>query len=353
MVQYWEAIASGTPLPAAVDAATAAAAEAYAEAAVAAAEAALAAHEAELAAAAGTAAGATAQLQQPAAAPQDGVLPATPHTTARLAAALPSGDAVPASSGGAGAAAAAAAATPARATPLNFAAAPPPTPATGYSPASSLHQLEAFVQAARAAAAAAAGPAADTPTTITLRSPYTPASAPPSFGGSLHVTPLALTALRERMGGSGGASSLVQDAVRNRLRRLKADLQAAQAKLLNVDQVGRLLGLDDHACRWPACKHSLGCFILQPHHRPRDPHARHAGPGRHLHQPQLFPEDHQLGRHPCQQRGPRQGCQPRQPPVAQPSRGAAWQPSRGAAWRRRLSCQRLDQPAVCGGHRGG
>lgn len=262
MVQYWEAVASGTPLPA-VSAEEAAAAEAYANAAIAAAEAAMAA----------AAALAEQQLvEEPAAAPA-GELEDAPETVAadedaeaaleeaagsgtpaepaaaaatpirelpestpfRFASGLPAGDA--ATPG----AVPAAAATPARCslTPLNFAV-PPPTPADGMDPqqAQQLHQLAVSMAVAAVAGGSGAGSVAGTPASAQRsisRLPATPMATPVGGLGAVAVSPLALSALRARLSGSAGG---VQDAVRCRLARLKADLAAAQAKLATVDQVG-------------------------------------------------------------------------------------------------------------------
>ncbi|EFN54247.1 hypothetical protein CHLNCDRAFT_135780 [Chlorella variabilis] len=256
MVQYWEAVASGTPAAAAAAGVTgeeAAEAEAYACAAVAAAEAALGARQAEAEAAAAAAeaeaaadeaageavaeeaAGQVAQLTTASSAAQ--ASPAAPAaspaaTPGTLSRHLPAGEAATPC----GPAALAGAATPARPTPLNFVSAPPPTPASGSGGdpqhAQQLHQLA--VGMAAAAAAAAAGQA--TPPSAQRsgsRLPGTPAATPASCTVAAAVTPLALSALRARMGGSGGG---VQDAVRSRLARLKRDLMAAQAKLATVDQ---------------------------------------------------------------------------------------------------------------------
>lgn len=287
MVQYWEAVASGTPMVeaaavAGVTAEEAAAAEAYATAAVAAAEAALA--EQEQAAAAARAEQGTAELQlqagqgwavamaqavtqelQEAEAPAEPAMCATPST---LTARLPAGEAATPCSQPVAAALRSGDGTPARFAPLNFVAAPPPTPQEGIDlqQAQQLHSLDVGMAAAAAAAGTVAGSsAASTPAgtpTSALRTasrlPATPAGTPYSVGtpagtpqslatpagtpassraaaAALAVTPLALSALRARMAGSGGG---VQDAVRSRLARLKADLQAAQAKLATVDQVG-------------------------------------------------------------------------------------------------------------------
>ena len=272
MVQYWEAVASGTPLPA-VSAEEAAAAEAYANAAIAAAEAAMAA-------AAALAEEEEEQQQQQqqqqqveqdaAAVPLDSPAPepeaaevqlggadacvasaeptpaATPiqmlpeATPIRFAGGLPAGDAA---TPAAGSAAGSPAATPARCTltPLNFAA-PPPTPAEGVDPqqAQQLHQLAVSMAAAAVTGGSAAASVAGTPASAqrtASRLPATPLGTPVGSTAALAVTPLALSALRARLGGSAGG---VQDAVRSRLARLKADLAAAQAKLATVDQVGGL-----------------------------------------------------------------------------------------------------------------
>ncbi|PRW59511.1 hypothetical protein C2E21_1411 [Chlorella sorokiniana] len=153
MVQYWEAVASGTPLPA-VSAEEAAAAEAYANAAIAAAEAAMAA----------AAALAEEQQQQQ---QQQQVVDA------------PAGEL--------------------------------------SSPAPEAAAAEVQLEAERSSS----------------RLPATQLGTPVGSTGALAVTPLALSALRARLGGSAGG---VQDAVRSRLARLKADLAAAQAKLATVDQ---------------------------------------------------------------------------------------------------------------------
>lgn len=267
MVQYWEAVASGTPLPA-VSADEAAAAEAYANAAIAAAEAAMAAAAAlaeqqlaaeapaapagevgdeatEAAAATGDAAAAPqvdeARLEEAASCGVPEPSPAAtpirelPETTPfRFASGLPAGDA--ATPG-----ATPAAATPARCTltPLNFAA-PPPTPADGVDPqqAQQLHQLAVSMAAAAVAGGSGAGSLAGTPASAqrsSSRLPATPMGTPVGSVGAVAVSPLALSALRARLSGSAGG---VQDAVRCRLARLKADLAAAQAKLATVDQVG-------------------------------------------------------------------------------------------------------------------
>eukprot|EP00887_Chlorella_sp_A99_P006235 scaffold3.g6235.t1 len=60
--------------------------------------------------------------------------------------------------------------------------------------------------------------------------PLAPACTPASQSRAAKVTPLALSVLRRRSNGEA------QDEVRGRLQRLKADLQAAQAKLLTVDK---------------------------------------------------------------------------------------------------------------------
>ena len=62
--------------------------------------------------------------------------------------------------------------------------------------------------------------------------PPAPACTPVSAARSWKITPISLTALRRRSNGEA------QDEVRGRLQRLKADLQAAQAKLHTVDKVG-------------------------------------------------------------------------------------------------------------------
>lgn len=251
MVQWWEAVATGTPM--AVSAEEAAAAEAYANAAVAAAEANLAAQAtaaqeaAALPAGAGeegqpAEAGVAAPVEVEVAAGSPGAQP-TPirmlpeATPIRFASGLPFGDAatpgaLPAAVGG----------TPARLTPLGFATAPPPTPADGIDlqQAQQLHQL---ALSAAAAAVAGSSPAASTPASAlrtASRLPATPAGTPAGASPlGLAVTPLALSALRARLAGSAGG---VQDAVRSRLARLKADLAAAQAKLATVDMVGGAQG---------------------------------------------------------------------------------------------------------------
>ena len=274
MVQYWEAVASGTPLPA-VSAEEAAAAEAYANAAIAAAEAAMAAAAAlaeeqqqqqqqqqleeealagELTSAAPETAAVEVQLEATDAsvAPAEPALAATPirvlpaSTPIRFASGLPTGDAAtPAAVSAAGSPAA----TPARLTltPLNFAA-PPPTPAEGVDAqqAQQLHQLAISMAAAAVTGGSGAAPIAGTPASAqraSSRLPATPLGTPVGSTGALAVTPLALSALRARLGGSAGG---VQDAVRSRLARLKADLAAAQAKLATVDQVGVR-----HSYAWP------------------------------------------------------------------------------------------------------
>lgn len=305
MVQYWEAVAGGTPMveaaaAAGVTAEEAAAAEAYASAAVAAAEAALAeqeraavataraeqqtaeqqlhpgqdwavamaqaiARELQNAEAAGHVLPVGGQLASPAEAAAQPTSAATPCS---LAARLPAGEAATPSSRPAAAAEGSLAGTPSRFTPLNFVAVPPPTPADGIDPqqAQQLHSLAVGMAAATVAAGAGTGcSGASTPAgtpaaclRTASRLPATPAGTPHSVGtpmgtpqslatpagtpassraaaAALAVTPLALSALRARMHGSGGGA---QDAVRSRLARLKADLQAAQAKLATVDQVG-------------------------------------------------------------------------------------------------------------------
>ena len=260
MVHYWEAVASGAPLEA-VSAEEEAAAEAYATAAVAAAEAAVAAQElaaAERQAAAAAAAeveaedwaeteaeqaaeaAGGAEEHSPGAASPVPLSPAA-ATPGGMTGRLPAGEAATPTSLPFAAAVAVGAGTPARFTPLNFAAAPPPTPADGIDPqqAQQLHNL-ASGMAAAAVAAGAGGSPAGTPASAcrtSSRLPATPASTPVGGTVALAVTPLALSALRARMNGSGGG---MQDAVRSRLARLKADLQAAQAKLATVDQVGGL-----------------------------------------------------------------------------------------------------------------
>ena len=267
MVQYWEAVASGTPLPA-VSAEEAAAAEAYANAAIAAAEAAMAAAAAlaeeqqqqqlqqleedalagELSSAAHETAAVEVQLEAADAsvAPAEPAPAATPirvlpaSTPIRFASGLPTGDAAtPAAVSAAGSPAH----TPARLTltPLNFAA-PPPTPAEGVDPqqAQQLHQLAVSMAAAAVTGGSGAASVDGTPASAqrtSSRLPATPLGTPVGSTGALAVTPLALSALRARLGGSAGG---VQDAVRSRLARLKADLAAAQAKLATVDQVGVL-----------------------------------------------------------------------------------------------------------------
>ncbi|KAL4458308.1 hypothetical protein ABPG75_013173 [Micractinium tetrahymenae] len=316
MVQYWEAVASGTPMveaaaAAGVTAEEAAAAEAYATAAVAAAEAALAEQE-RAAAAAATTAGQRAAEQQPQAGQEQqqaagqewavamaeavarelqeaeaaqqlqhaGGEPASPVPAAQVrgeaeptpaatpssfTARLPVGEATTPCSQPVAAAVDSGAGTPARFTPLNFVAAPPPTPSEGIDPqqAQQLHSLAVGMAAAAVVAGTGAGSGASTPAGTPVsalrtasRLPATPAGTPHSVStpagtphsmatpagtpassraaaAALAVTPLALSALRARMNGSGGG---VQDAVRSRLARLKADLQAAQAKLATVDQ---------------------------------------------------------------------------------------------------------------------
>lgn len=268
MVLYWEAVASGTPLSGAqVSDEAAAEAEAYASAAVAAAQAAVAAREAQAAAAAAAHRSGEEQeeavqhmeaspvwLAEPAAAAADGsaagVAPGpafSPAATLGGAAELwlPAGQAAtPVHTG-----LPPAAATPARFTPLHFVSAPPQTPASASASASSVGSPAAAQQLcspaiAVSAATAAAGGGGDASAGSTpactqrtaSRRPSTPSGTPPPAGSTVAVavTPLALSALRARMGGSGGG---VQDAVRSRLARLKADLMAAQAKLATVDQV--------------------------------------------------------------------------------------------------------------------
>ncbi|KAL4854932.1 hypothetical protein ACK3TF_004403 [Chlorella vulgaris] len=249
MVQYWEAVASGTPLCGAqVSDETAAEAEAYASAAVAAAQAAVAAREAQAAAAA--AAHRSGEEQEEAVQH----LEASPLWLPESAAAVADGSAAgvspgpeysPAATHGgaaelllpAGQAATPArtvlppaAATPARFTPLHFVSAPPPTPASA-----SASNVGSPAAIAVSASTAAAGSTPASAQRTASRRPSTPGGTPPAAGSTVAVavTPLALSALRARMGGSGGG---VQDAVRSRLARLKADLMAAQAKLATVDQ---------------------------------------------------------------------------------------------------------------------
>lgn len=275
MVQYWEAVASGTPMVAAAEAAgvtpeEAAVAEAYASAAVAAATAALAAQQSaaqEPAAAdvvadqeaAEVAMPADVAVEQPPGSSsandpsKDDVLPqAQPSPAASpssLTARLPEGEAAtPCNLPASAAAPASVAGTPAKSTPLNFVSAPPPTPAEGIDPqeAGQLHHLAVGMAAVAAAAGSGTTPAG-TPASAqctTSRLPATPVGTPAGTpaganiaAAALAVTPLALSALRARMGASGGG---VQDVVRSRLARLKADLQAAQAKLATVDQVGKM-----------------------------------------------------------------------------------------------------------------
>lgn len=279
MVQYWEAVANNTLLPA-VSAEEAAAAEAYANAAIAAAEAAMAAAAAlaeeqqqqqqlgedapagELSSSP-PAVAAEVQLEaaDPLPAPAQLTPAATPirelpaSTPIRFASGLPAGDAAtPAAVTGVGSAAAA---TPARCTltPLNFAA-PPPTPAEGVDPqqAQQLQQLAISMAAAAVAGGSGAASVAGTPASAqrtSSRLPATPLGTPVGSIGTLAVTPLALSALRARLGGSAGGA---QDAVRSRLARLKADLAAAQAKLATVDQVGEWNMLNEYL-------HICGCIV--------------------------------------------------------------------------------------------